>query len=135
MAIKPDDFCLVAEEMHRGVAVRAGEPRDRSTVGRAYYSAYLAVREAVRVKYKNPQFDVNHSDLRDALVASTDPDVADVGGRLKTLFATRSRADYRLAATVSKNEAALMIANARAVLGKIPLITPKIPAGIPQKNP
>ena len=134
MPIRPADFLAVAESLHANAATSPGEPCDRTTVGRAYYACYLAIREAVRIAYSDPTFDVGHSPLHAALKRSADPDVADVGGRLETLFKWRSRADYRMGDPVSHVNAALMVSSAKAILRAVPTIQPKIPTGIPRKS-
>ena len=133
MPIKPDGFRVVAYELHKGQKATAGEPCDRTIAGRAYYAAYLATRETVRTAYKDPRFDVRHSELYTALKNDPNPDISDVGTRLETLFTLRSRADYRLERTISRLEAGLSVTEADTILAALPKIVSKIPSGIPRK--
>jgi len=130
MPIKPTDFLSVAETLHAGKVVVRGEPCDRTTAGRLYYAVYLALRDVVRSDYGRPALRVEHAPLRKELASSSDPIVADVGARLDRLYEFRRRSDYELAHTVSRNSAALLIADAKAIFAAIPRMAGKIPPGI-----
>jgi hypothetical protein len=133
MPIQPSEFCDVAAELQQRRANLLAEPMSRTAIGRAYYAAYLATREVVRSVYGLRHFDVRHTDLAAALKRSSDPDVSDVGTRLQMLLSMRTRADYQPNGTLSRNDAALMIATSRHVLKKLPGIRGRIPPGIPPK--
>ena len=131
MPINPDDFIRVADELHGGRVVSRGEPCDRSIIGRAYYASYLALRNAVRAQYHRPDADIDHSPLRKGLAAATDPEVAEVGEKLKTLWKFRRRADYEPTMSINSVQAKLMLDMAKQVIKAAPKIIGRIPAGIP----
>ena len=131
MPIAPADLLAVADYLRKGAVVPSGEPRDRTVLGRLYYSAFLAVREAVRVNYDNKGFEVRHENLRDSLKGSLEPEVAEVGERLSQLLQWRKRSDYKIEFALQPYIVGLMHSNAIAIHSAIPKITPKIPKGIP----
>jgi hypothetical protein len=131
--IKPADFYAVAEALKFGRIVAPGEPCDRTSIGRAYYASYLALRAAVRSAYGTSD-DIEHSDLRRCLAGATDADVADLGMRLKTLWVERRKADYEPSVAIAPHAVALSLANAKVIVQKAASIVPKIPAGIPTKS-
>lgn len=130
MPIAPSDFLVVAQTLKSGSALEPKEPRDRTIVGRAYYAAYLAAREAVRKAYGKPGLWVAHEALATNLAGVSDAAVADVGIRLQTLKQTRKRADYELKSTVTANDVALMCASADRVIASAPKIVSLIPQGL-----
>ena len=133
MPIAPKDFWQVARDLHNRVALPADEPCHRTVIGRAYYAAYLATREAVRQRYNDPNFDVHHQTLADALKGNADPDVADIGARLDRLFHTRSRADYRMRERIDALTAGLMVSSSEHVIASLPGIQSRIPKGIQRR--
>src|SRR5690348_1204103 len=132
MTIRPADFCSIAEQLYRGDRLAIDETCLRTAAGRAYYAAFLEVREAVRRKYMQPGFDVHHRTLGNEL-KKVGGDVGDVGLRLLALFEKRVDADYFPGRTLSKLEVGLAIKSAQAIIAKVPSITANIPAGIPEK--
>ena len=130
MPIAPPDFLQVAIDLKAGKTLDPREPRDRTIVGRAYYAAFLAARDAVRVAYNDPKYRPKHARLVNGLAASNDPVVAQLGLRLQTLKGLRHRADYDIHLSVSAIDAALMCATAAAVIKDAPKIVPNVPAGL-----
>lgn len=130
MPITPADFLAVAHALHAEKVVQRGEPCDRTTAGRLYYAAYLALRDQVRSAYGNPSLNVDHSPLRRKLAGSLDPTVADIGTRLNTLFHYRRIADYEPTATMNRNQTALLFVNAKAIFAALPQLGGKMPPGI-----
>ena len=118
--------------MRKGTPVPVGEPRDRTILGRLYYSAFLALREAVRVRYGKPRFEVRHEDLRRKLKDCADDDVSQAGERLAQLFQWRKRADYNLSDSVPPTIVPLMYLNAKTILDNVATVTPKLPLDIPE---
>src|SRR5690242_16799497 len=111
MSVKPVDIFTVGAQLHKNTIVPAGEPCSRTVIGRAYYAAYHAVREAVRTSYGLPTADIEHYHLRKTFAQSLDPEVADIGIRLASLWAKRRVADYEIGNSVSAIEAVLMLAH------------------------
>ena len=132
MAIQPSEFYDVAKELYGTRRNALDEPYIRTSIGRAYYAAYLATREVVRAAYGDPKFDVRHSDLALALKRAVDVRVQDVGTRLETMIHIRGHADYHQRRTVSRTDAALVLQNASVILAKLPALRGLIPPGIPR---
>jgi len=130
MPIEAEDLYRAAQALDRmKPPLVSDEICARTMINRMYYAAYLATREAVRAQFGNPSFDVAHRTLAETLEASADPDVSEIGSRLRILKAVREDADYRLYMRVTRFLASLHLADARFVLenamrlkGRFPLI-------------
>jgi uncharacterized protein (UPF0332 family) len=130
MPVAPTDFLQVANDLKAGKKIDPKEPVDRTIVGRAYYAAFLAAREAVRSAYGKPYYQPKHKALTDGLAGASDVDVAELGARLQTLKSLRQRADYDTHLTVTSLEAGLMCVNAAAIIRDAPKLVSRIPPGI-----
>lgn len=134
MPLNPEKFADVAVSLASGRKIDpAQEECARTAAGRAYYSAYLAVREAVRTQYGDPTFDVRHVDLTNALKRAPDKDVKAVGTHLRALLDKRTNSDYRLNATVTQADAITSAASARSIFTVLPTLAGKLPSGIPRR--
>lgn len=134
MPIAPSALLTAAKELQNKRSISDKECSARTVAGRSYYAVYLEVREAVRAAYRNPAFDTTHSTLAESLEADSDPDVNRVGTLLRSLFAMRSRADYRIRDTLTEFDALGQISSAEEVFKLLPRIRSKIPLGIPPRR-
>lgn len=130
MAIDPRRFLDAAREISNRDEVSHRETRARVAAGRAYYSAFLAVREVVRAAYGEPTHDPYHKDLSETLKGAPDSDVSLIGERLTNLRKLREKSDYYPDRTVSHVEAALILKDAEHVLDNIANVQAQIPSGI-----
>lgn len=116
MPLVPLEFNEIADALFHGLPIPRGAERcSRSIAGRAYYSAYLSARNAVRVAFQNPRATITHASFHRFLLAHTGV-MARVGTNLKTLYLHRTRSDYFLSETVLRDEAESCIAGAADVL-------------------
>lgn len=117
MTIDPDDFLTAARQVYNGDSVDDDETNARVTLGRAYYSAYLSVRRAVRTASGRQGVRLEHQELADALDSPSEPQhVQDIGARLNGLRSNRNRADYDLDDTITRMEAGLAVHDAESVV-------------------
>lgn len=122
MPIRPEDLYAAARQLDRiDPTLVSDEVCGRTIANRAYYAAYLAIREALRTQYGDPRFDVQHTRLASALEKSGDPRVSDVGTMLKFLRLQREKADYRPnAAFDSQFLVPLLLSRAKEILELLP---------------
>jgi hypothetical protein len=131
MPITPSDFWNVADALQRGGGI-TGEPCSRTVAGRAYYSAYLATREALRHQYGDPSFDVQHAMLAQSLANHGDPEVKEIGVKLGTMHILRNRSDYHLASHIRQYDALLSVRESRRVLDLLGNVAGRFPV-VPRK--
>lgn len=121
MVIDPDHFLAAAKEVYNGDPVGHQETGTRVAMGRAYYSAYLSVRRAVRRARSSPGLRLDHQNLADALETPSEPQhVQDIGARLNGLRSNRNRADYDLRSSLTRMDAGLAIHTAQQVVDTAP---------------
>ena len=119
MPVTPVDIHDVASRLWQGTAVpKQKEATVRSVVSRAYYSAYLSTREAVRAAYSNPVWEVRHAPLAAFMVGSGKPTLSIAGNQLKELLEARKLADYDLGWTVQHGDVEHLVDNAAEIIGK-----------------
>lgn len=122
MPIAPSDFERVAGELLARRKPSGSEVLDRTAAGRAYYAAFLAVREFVRAEFRDSAFDCRHEHLYVDLLKTQDPGLQDVGDRLRQLFALRTTSDYHPGHHVSTLTTQLQLSNAQAILAALPTL-------------
>ena len=131
MTIRPQDFHDVARFLDSGGARPAQEATSRTIIGRAYYAAYLAVRDVLRSQYSDPKFEPSsHEALGQTLSTfNRDTKVKQIGVRLESLRQARVRADYFLGDRITDLVAADHLEDARDLLRELPTVTsfPRVP--------
>jgi uncharacterized protein (UPF0332 family) len=116
MPFNPRDFLDAARCINLRQPV-PGESRYRSTMGRAYYSAFLAVREAIRRRFSHQHdYHPGHFQLAEALLRHANADVRRLGAPLNTLRSNRAHADYKLNDAFVEDQADESIVDAERVL-------------------
>jgi hypothetical protein len=131
----PGLFLAAAKDVYNGKVISNDEACLRTAVSRAYYAAFLSVREVVRREYRNARFEVQHAELARSLASSADPIIASIGTRLNGLRIARNACDYRLGHTVIRRTVGLEIHNATVILDEVPGTYGRIPLGIPESRP
>ena len=126
MPVVPSDFLDAAKELYNRNAVSSSETRARTVLGRAYYAAFLEVREAIRREAGKPGWKVTHDWLPTALKQASDTSVAEIGVYLEGLRELREKADYEISSTVTELQAGLNISSAETVLATAPLRSKRI---------
>jgi hypothetical protein len=128
MPIRPEHLFDAAQKLNAlKPPLVSEEVCARTMANRAYYAAYLATREALRVQYANPGFDVTHRSLTSHLTRAGDPRVREIGSRLKMLRRMREISDYQPTSTVSRLHVALHLADARYVLDRVDRLVGRLP--------
>jgi hypothetical protein len=120
MPIRPNEFLQAAREVYSKQQVRTAEPRARITGGRAYYAAYLEVREVLRQESGRPRLRVRHEPLSQTLKGHPDACVDEIGSLLDTLRLFREQCDYETADAVREFDAGLQLAAAETILNLLP---------------
>ena len=113
MAFDPIDFYRQASAWYEDKADDA-EPRMRSIVSRAYYSAFLVAREQAKIK--------NSSEGTHKLTAEyykTNAGSSRIGNRLDDLRLRRNSADYDLRDTCGRRKAGEALAYAKKILNDL----------------
>ena len=120
MAIQPEDFLQAAEMISQRQPV-AGEARHRTVVGRAYYAAYLVVREAVRREFGlSTEFEPGHESLANTLAAQGGTkDVQKIGHKLNTLRQYRLTSDYFPKREITEDQADIALEESSWVIAAV----------------
>ncbi len=92
----PREFVVLSRTLAVSTAYHA-EARSRSSLGRAYYGLFLAVRAAVCTAAKKSVDDnIGHGDLTNLLFKTRQDPLIALGAVLNDLYEARRRADYKL---------------------------------------
>ncbi len=128
MPFPPEEFCAVAADL-RDRKPLSGEGRHRTVVGRAYYGAYLATCWAIcRTHRIDPARDMGHETVANTLASVRgDEDLRKLGNLLNTLRFQRIQSDYKLANTVSEDEADDAVGDAKKVLELVAAVAVRLP--------
>jgi uncharacterized protein (UPF0332 family) len=102
----PEDFLALARRL---IEQDSGEAVLRTVISRAYYSAFLTVRQRLGTE------DTSHKRLW-AGVEKINPSLAEIGQRLREL---RNAADYGDAIPDLEKEAAICIRRANVLLARV----------------
>ena len=121
MPIGPEEFIGIASALQFGRLVPKGEACHRTVAGRAYYSAFLALREEVRKALKSPTWDPGHTPFITALKDMPSP-TSMVGESLDELFDYRVTADYDLQGSLDTRTAGSAINTAEQIVRNAPRI-------------
>ena len=99
----PRDNVLLAQVLHQRPKGAPLEASVRAACGRAYYAAFVVVRDALQdAKFVFDYSDKDHQRAITLLKVSGDTDVAAAAMLLDQLRATRNRADYRVGKSPNK---------------------------------
>jgi len=106
------------------------EAKSRTSLGRAYYGLFLAVRASVRRMQGRPVDDaIDHGRLTNALFSTKQDDLIALGTALNSLYTARQKADYKLDPERSWQKkladpsyADLRIKEAQAALAHLPML-------------
>jgi hypothetical protein len=116
MPIRPDDFVEVADRLQFGRSVGEKEERcTRTVAGRAYYAAYLSLRQAARKAVGDPRYNIGHQSLISHLDGYSG-EVERAGVLLRELRYFRELSDYWLDETVDRTSVGLALNNAKGIL-------------------
>jgi hypothetical protein len=127
MAVVPSDFCSIAESLFNDIKVSsASESCVRTVAGRAYYAAYLAMRQAARDAIGDQGFNIGHTGLIAHLKGYQDRDVRSVGTVLAELKYYRETSDYWPHETVDRRSVGLALNGAKGIVRDQSKITPKL---------
>lgn len=128
MPIRPEDFTDVAEWLHNDVAIAStGEGCIRTVAGRAYYGAYLSVRQAARDALAKNDFNASHNALASHLEGyDSDVFVETIGIKLKELKYYREIADYWPADTLDKKSIGLALNSAKSIVQDQAKLIPRL---------
>src|SRR5690349_17192252 len=130
MPIQPQDFFLIAEQLHYSLKISAdGEPCIRTVAGRAYYSVYLALREAARTAVRDPSFNIGHQALASHL-DDYEGDLEAVAVQLRELRYFREIAVYWPAETLDRHSVGLALNNAKAIVRDQSTLSRQLDAGL-----
>lgn len=128
MPFLPDEYHRVAKSLSQR-ALPSGEGRYRTIAGRAYYSAYLATREALKRTYGlDDTYTPKHDTLCNTLAeVATDPEIRKLGDLLNALRLRRVHADYHLKRPLEEDVAEDAVEDAEAVLALLPTVAMRLP--------
>lgn len=128
MPIQPDIFQEVAKKLNEH-QLPTGEGKYRTVAGRAYYAAYLATRDAVKLLHTmGDDYSPSHEAFSQALAAyQSDPEVSKLGHMLNGLRLRRVRADYKLTLTLNEADAEAAIDETKDLLELLPKVATKLP--------
>src|SRR6266566_9003107 len=136
MPVAPRDFHEVASKLWQGTPVpKLTEPCVRTVAGRAYYSAYLSTREALRAAYGDPTYDVEHTPLATFMIGAGRPNLKLAGAMLKELRVARELADYELGATLKHSSAEHLVDDALEIISLAPTLQAEFAAALPVRCP
>lgn len=92
----PREFVVLSRSLAVSTAFHA-EARARSSLGRAYYGLFLAVRAAIcTVAKKSVDDDIGHGALTNLLFSTRKDPLIALGAILNDLYEVRQKADYKL---------------------------------------
>jgi hypothetical protein len=128
MPFLPEEYHRVAKALYHDNRP-TGEGRNRTIAGRAYYSAYLATREALRRTHGFSEGYRPPHDILSQTLAQMDgePDIKKLGSLLDTLRHTRVHADYKLSIELSEFDAEDAIDAATDILTLLPTVEARLP--------
>lgn len=125
MAFDPRKFLALAKDLYTEGSRTGDEARLRSAVSRAYYSAFLLLREAIRTERSAPRLHIEHERLaRDLKVATSDLDVQEIGQRLDGLRSARGDADYKMGERPTPMKVGLMVNDAEWISQRMGAVGP-----------
>ncbi len=134
MAVAPQGFHDVASKLWQGTPVaKLSEPCVRTVAGRAYYSAYLSTREALRAAYADPTYDVEHTPLATFMIGAGQPTLKLAGGMLKELREARELADYDLGVTMRHAAAEHLVDDALEIISLAATLRAEFKAALPAR--
>ncbi|MCF7821350.1 MAG: HEPN domain-containing protein [Mariprofundaceae bacterium] len=98
------------------------EVKNRAAVSRAYYSSFHAIKTLAssKLNYSPPSGDDRkspHWHLCEYLIDQNDANISEVGSELRKLSRRRKTADYKLNATITKQDSTLLVAMASTLIG------------------
>ncbi len=136
MPVAPRDVHEVANKLWLGTPVpKLTESCVRTVAGRAYYSAYLSTREAVRAAYGDPTYDVGHDPLAAFMIGSGQPTLRLVGDMLKELREARELADYDLGASLKHGAVEHLVEDALEIISRAATLQAEFSAALPAQVP
>lgn len=135
MPISAPEIHQVASRLFFQQVCSDAEHTHRAALNRAYYAAYHMVREMMRVKWSDPQYDPGHAGLTTWLEDSDIEYLLPVGTKLAAIRRKRNRADYILDDTITKSDGGSALNDVSGFLRDIDRIRASIMASSKPKPP
>ena len=129
MPCSNDDYLKFARAVNSASALPLGEIRHRVVASRAYYSAYLATRDAHNIKHLKPPESIVYHDVLSRTMAEDKNDTAvrEYGTLLDSLRNVRVHADYHQKRPFDDDLADDSIMDAEKLIATLPAIKDRIP--------
>lgn len=133
----PSELLDLVDALRSAKADGPVDRRFRTSISRAYYAAFLTVREQLRILRADPAYDVEHRSLARWLEHDHKADlvVANFGRELRVLFEQRVKSDYDLSTTLSFALEDLYLKSARSLISRAPSVLKLVdPRRAPMKS-